>query len=432
MSKINPQAAALNQTLSDSNSAVYELLSARGRAIFSPRLGILGQTADAKGKKYNATIGMAYEEDGTIMALKDLTDEVGLDKQLVFPYAPSPGNKKLREEWQQQILKKNPSINEAISLPIVTCALTHGLSMAGYLFADTETEIVLAEPFWGNYRLTFNITYGASLVSFPLFNNQGFNIGGLKEVLEQGSAKKIILLNFPNNPTGYTPTNEEVDQLVATLADYVKENSLVVLCDDAYFGFVYEPGVFTESIFARLCNLHENLLAVKLDGCTKEDFVWGFRVGFITFGCKGGTKEFYTALEDKVAGSVRGTISNAPNISQALLMKGLASPGYDKEKAGKRALLQARYKEIKKILLEKTEYKKFFQPLPFNSGYFACFELADGLEAEPIRHLLLKKYDTGIISVGNLIRIAFSSIPKEKISELLDNVYKACQELTKK
>lgn len=431
MSKINPQAAALNQSLSDSNSAIYELLSERGMAIFWPRLGILGQTADAKGKKYNATIGLACEEDGTIMALKGIADKVGLDKQLVFPYAPSPGNKKLREVWQQQILKKNPSIDTAISLPVVTCALTHGLSMAGYLFTDAKTEIVLAEPFWGNYRLTFNVAYGASLISFPLFNDQGFNIEGLKKTLNQGSAKKILLLNFPNNPTGYTPTNEEADKLVTILADYVKENPLVVLCDDAYFGLVYEPGVFTESIFAKLCNLHENLLAVKLDGCTKEDFAWGFRVGFITFGCKDGTKEFYSALEDKAAGAVRGTISNAPNISQALLMKGFASTGYEKEKAGKRALVQARYKEIKKILLEKTEYKKFFKPLPFNSGYFVCLKLAGQLEAEQIRQLLLKKYDTGLISVGNLIRIAFSSMPKEKISKLLDNVFKACQELTK-
>ena len=52
---------------------------------------------------------------------------------------------------------------------------------------------------------------------------------------------------------------------------------MVVIIDDAYFGLVYEEGVYTESIFVELANLSENVLAVKLDGPTKRitfgDFV---------------------------------------------------------------------------------------------------------------------------------------------------------------
>ena len=46
---------------------------------------------------------------------------------------------------------------------------------------------------------------------------------------------------------------------------------IVVVLDDAYFGLVYEKGVHGESLFAEFAALHENVLAVKLDGCTKED-----------------------------------------------------------------------------------------------------------------------------------------------------------------
>ena len=49
-----------------------------------------------------------------------------------------------------------------------------------------------------------------------------------------------------------------------------------MLVDDAYFGLVYEDNVFKESIFARLAGLSENIMAVKLDGPTKEDYVWGW------------------------------------------------------------------------------------------------------------------------------------------------------------
>lgn len=431
MNEINKQAVALNKILFESNSAVYELLAGRGREIFFPHSGILGQTAEAKGKKYNATIGMACEDDGSIVALDAIAKNISVEKEQVFPYASSFGNKELREIWQRQILKKNPLISNIISLPVVTNALTHGLSVAGYLFCDSDSEIVLAEPFWGNYNLIFNISYGAKLTPFPLFKGRAFNVDGLKEILNQGVSKKILLLNFPNNPTGYTPTDREIDQLVAVMADYVQKNQLVVLCDDAYFGLVYEKGVFTESIFAELCDFHENLLAVKLDGCTKEDFVWGFRIGFITFGCKGGDKNFYTALENKAAGAVRATISNASNISQALLMKAFVSAGYENEKAKKRALLQARYEETKRILSEHEMYRQYFTPLPFNSGYFMCVKLSDKLKAEEVRQHLLKHYDTGVISIDNMIRVAFSSVGADKLQNIFDNLYKTCKELAK-
>ena len=38
-----------------------------------------------------------------------------------------------------------------------------------------------------------------------------------------------------------------------------------------------------ESLFGKFANLHPRILWIKLDGATKEEFVWGFRTGFITF-----------------------------------------------------------------------------------------------------------------------------------------------------
>ena len=101
--------------------------------------------------------------------------------------------------------------------------------------------------------------------------------------LEGGSSRKTVLLNFPNNPTGYTVTDAEAKEICETLkASAEKGNDIVVLLDDAYFGLIYEQGIYSESLFGLLANAHENLLAVKLDGPTKEDYVWGFRVGFMT------------------------------------------------------------------------------------------------------------------------------------------------------
>jgi len=204
------------------------------------------------------------------------------------------------------IYKKNPSLDSIeISRPIVGSALTHALSICGYMFVNDGDKIITPELYWGNYRLMFVNAYNAQMDTYETFTNNDFNIDGLKEKLSGPTGKKIVILNFPNNPTGYTPTDEETEQIKNILLDSAEAgNEIVVLIDDAYFGLVYEFGIITESIFTKLANLHENILAVKVDGATKEDYVWGFRVGFITYGIKGGNARLYKCLEDKTAGAI--------------------------------------------------------------------------------------------------------------------------------
>ncbi len=246
---------------------------------------------------------------------------------------------------------------------------------------------------------------------------------------EGAVGKKIVLLNFPNNPAGYTPTQTEQEALVKILkASADKGNKIVVLIDDAYFGLCYEDGIAKESIFASLCSAHENILAVKLDGPTKEDYVWGFRVGFITYGIKGGDAALYSALESKTAGAIRGNISNAANISQSLLLEAYSNPDYEAQKAAKYNTMKRRYCEVRRVL-ENEAYKSYFKALPFNSGYFMCIELAEGLDGEQIRKLLIEKYSIGVIALGKLLRIAFSGVSEANIKPLFEGIYEACKEI---
>ncbi len=328
------------------------------------------------------------------------------------------------------IKAKNPGLGDSdISLPVVTNALTHGLSMVGYLFADEAQEIILPDLYWGNYNLIFTQAYHTKFNTFKLYEGDGFNLKAFEEtVLNSPVGKKIILLNFPNNPTGYTPTTDEVDKIIGILHQAaVKGNKLAIIIDDAYFGFVYEAGIAKESIFAKIANLHENVLAIKIDGATKEDYVWGFRVGFITYGIKGGSPELYDALASKTAGAVRGNISNACNLSQSILVKAFKSPGYSDEKSVKYNVLEARYKKVRSVLSDQ-KFNKYFQALPFNSGYFMCLKLREGLDGEAIRQILLEKYDTGLIHLAGIYRIAFSSVAEDKIEDLFVNIYNACRD----
>jgi aspartate/methionine/tyrosine aminotransferase len=431
--KLDAQAQQLNDQINAANPHVFAMLSEKGKKVFFPKLGILAQTAEASGKRINATIGTALEDDSLPMCLESLWKQLNLQKKNIFSYAPSPGRPEIRSIWKEMLYKKNPSLSGAqVSLPVVTSALTHGLSMAGYLFCDPGDAIILPDLYWENYDLIFSHAYGATLASYPTFSGNAYNVEGLKQRLDASPrGKKIVLLNFPNNPTGYTVTGGEAQAIKKVLVDAANAgDDIVLFIDDAYFGLVFEKGVLSESLFSLLAGAHERILCVKFDGPTKEDFVWGFRVGFVTFGVKDGDSRLYGALEAKISGAIRGSISNTSNIGQSLLLKAYSDPDYDGEKTAKYVVLKRRYEKVRDILAAHREYAEVFEPLPFNSGYFMCVRLNVG-DAEPVRQKLLAKYDTGIIAQGSVIRIAFSSTPYRLLDTLLDNVYKAARDVAR-
>jgi aspartate/methionine/tyrosine aminotransferase len=432
MAELDPQAEDLNSIIKACNPAVYELLSRKGVAIYFPNKGILAQGAAAKGKEINATVGTAYEDDGSPMVLQSVAGLFEIDSKDAFPYAPSEGIKSIRNQWQEQIKIKNPSLGaQEISLPVVTCGVTNGLSMTGYMFVDEGDDIIVADLYWENYDLVFTNAYGANLKLFNFFKNKVFDIDSFRETVNAGSTgKKIVLLNFPNNPSGYTPTKEACRKIVHVLTEAAEAgNKLLVVLDDSYFGLFFEDDTYTESLFAQLASANENLLAVKLDGITKEEYAWGLRVGFVTYGIKNGSKELYAALEGKTSGAIRGNISNASHLSQSLFLNALKSDSHEQEKSRNKVNIRERYLKVKEVMAKHQEYTTYFEDLPFNSGYFMCIKLKD-LDPDLVWQTLLDKYSTGLICYGDkgLFRIAFASTPVDKIEKLFNNIYSACKE----
>ena len=424
---MNALAEQLNQTL----GPVADLLSPAGRRLYFPYGGILGQGAEAKTCEINATIGMAFEEDGSPLVMKCFADQVNLDRK-AFLYAGSFGMPKLREIWKNLQVQKNPSLKGvAYSLPVVTNALTHGLRIAAELFAGPDDQVVVPDLYWDNYSLVFEEACGAKLVTFNTFTKGAFDTAAMKKALLAEGDKKILILNFPNNPTGYTATVGDAKKIVAAVKAAAKAGKkVVVILDDAYFGLVYEEGIHGESLFAEFATLDKNVLAVKLDGTTKEDYVWGLRVGFIAFAFKGAKPEQLKALEAKAAANVRSCVSNITSIGQNMALAALADKGYAKQKREKYNVLKKRYVAIRKLLAKHPEYENAFEVMPFNSGYFMCVK-PKGVEAEAVRKQLIAKYSTGAIVLSGLIRLAFSTTPSAKLPKLFANVAAAINDLKK-
>jgi aspartate/methionine/tyrosine aminotransferase len=434
---MNPLAQELNEIIQTANVHVYEMLSEVGKDLYFPK-GILTQSAEAKEKahRFNATIGMATEKGRTMYLPSVMTMIRGLEPEESLTYAPSFGIMPLRKTWKEALLAKNPSLSgKQISLPVVTNALTHGLSVISDMWVNPGDILALPDKLWGNYSLVFAVRRGARIVNYAFFDDKGhFNLKSFESCLRTEAAKKdklIVLLNFPNNPTGYTVTPSEADRIVdILLALAEKGKNILAVTDDAYFGLFYSEDALKESLFAKLADRHPRLLAIKLDGATKENFVWGLRVGFITYGAllNGNHELVYSALERKTAGAVRGSISNVSHLSQSIVLKSLHSSSYKAEKEEKLRIMKERAEEVKRVL-SSAKYNAAWDVYPFNSGYFMCLNLKT-VDAERLRVHLLDKYGVGLISLGKHdLRVAFSCIEKQDIQELFDTVLKGVRDL---
>ena len=429
---INPLAQELNDALKGTTPG--ELLSDVGTRLYFPK-GIIAQSAEAKklGKTANGTIGTTVVEGKPIMLPSIKKYVPDLTSSELVGYAPTAGNPDLRAMWKESIIRKNPLLKDKkFSLPVVVPGLTAGISYLADLFLDETKPLVAADPSWDNYVLITEARRNAKFVQFKMFKDGKFNIEGLKETMqkqaESGSVR--ILLNFPQNPSGYSPTSGEAKQLVSIVKEIAeKDAKVMVWCDDAYFGLNYEDNIEKQSLFAYLCDLHKNVLAAKIDGPTKEDFAWGFRTGFITFGCKGLSDAQYEALVKKLMAAIRSSVSCAATPSQSLILKAASDGKLEEEKAEFRKILERRYKLVRDFV--STHESKFIKPLPFNSGYFMSFDTMS-IDAEKLRQKLLNDRGIGTISIDvKTLRVAFSSLDEEKINIVYQAIYDIADELGK-
>jgi aspartate/methionine/tyrosine aminotransferase len=436
---MNPLAEQLNQAIKAAAPHVYDMLSDVGKKLFFPK-GILSQSAEAREKAHliNATIGIAKEGGQTMRFDSVMAAINNIRPSHSLTYAPSFGIPALRKRWQAEMFEKNPSLaGKTVSLPVVTCGITHGIATFADVWTNAGDVIILPEMMWGNYNMIFSVRKDARIRHYELFTQDGgFNLGAFEQAVCQEAAdhrKITVLLNFPQNPSGYTVTEAEADRIVSILTAIAAAGTyVIVVTDDAYFGLFYESETLQESIFARLCGAHPGILAVKLDGATKENYVWGLRVGFITYGgtFNGDTASLFDALERKTAGCIRGTISNASHLSQTILLNSMQDPNNPGEKREKFDILMSRAKRIKAVSTD-PKYAAAWDVYPFNSGYFMCIRLKT-VSAEALRVHLLGQYGVGLIALGESnLRVAFSCMEASDVGKLFDIIFQGVKDLEK-
>jgi aspartate/methionine/tyrosine aminotransferase len=419
-------ASELNSVLNGTIAGRF--LSPLGSRFYFPR-GIVAQSAEAKKSALvaNATIGMAYS-GGKPMILSAIADSMPtLSPEQSVAYAPTAGVEQVRKDWKNLILRKNPSLKAGkISLPVVVPGLTAGISFMADLFFEENSTLITCDPCWDNYSLIFRERRNGIMRETPFISSgPGLDLQTIGRAVreEAGTGKVRIILNFPNNPSGYSPTRAEAEALAGLCLEAAEGGAdVLVLCDDAYFGLFYEPEIYQESIFSLLADSHERILAVKIDGPIKEDYVWGLRTGFVTFGSRGLGAEHYDALITKLTGAIRSSVSCANTPAQHIIIKALEDPRTPAEKARFQDIMQKRYNAVNEFLAKNPEHPAL-RPLPFNSGYFMCFR-CEGINAEALRQELLYRKGIGVVALGDsCLRVAFAGLDAEQIPPVYRTIY---------
>lgn len=95
------------------------------------------------------------------------------------------------------------------------------------------------------------------------------------------------------------------------------------------------------------------------------------------------------------------------------------------EQKANKDILKSRYLEVKRILQD-PRYAEILEVIPYNAGYFMSVRLLEK-DADEVRKKMLAEYGIGVIVFpNNVVRIAYSSVAKEKVKNIFEALYICC------
>ena len=388
----------------------------------------------------NATIGSATEDDGKLMVLPTLVEELRkLTGDQIFSYANMRGENEFVQAWKKDTIDTYPAYlqEEATTLstlPITACGgLTGGLMISAQVLFDKGDTILAPNSRWGNIDNVFFKNLQLKESTYELLDKEGnLNFDNLISQIqktEKEEKKFGIYLNFPNNPSGISPSFEEIKKLQEVIEEI--SISTTIFLDDAYEGCAYEDSVIEHSLFPHLIGLNEDVITIKVDGVSKRYFAYGARLGLVTVGFgEEVSDEEKIKTRELMAKATRTNTSSAPKGIQVAMSNVLNDPEKNKqihkEKTRNTSILENRYNHMKKLVGEKES--SILQPVGFNSGFFGYFQIKSKQQASEISHKLLEK-GLGTVPFENAknglngVRVAFCSISEKNIEKAVNILY---------
>jgi aspartate/methionine/tyrosine aminotransferase len=304
--------------------ALWAALSPLGRRVRQGANFLPLQTAEARGKAFNATIGQITDGHGRAVPLPPMAAALsGLDdgeRSRAFLYSPVEGLADLRNLWRSRQRHGQPD-GLPSSLPVVTVGPAQALALAAELFVVEGRAVALREPVRDEERELLETRLGGRLLAAPMARSGRFDPTALTRRLDglPDGDPAVVLLRFPPRSGGFIPHSRERTSLRQALAQAADRRPLVVLVDDTWEVMETER---SPSLFWRLLASHPNLIPVKIDGADGAAGFPGGRIGFLTFPFPP-ESGIARALESKVKMLLRAAAGSPSAASQVLVLRGL-------------------------------------------------------------------------------------------------------------
>ena len=185
-------------------------------------------------------------------------------------YTSNTGLKELKENISEYIKRKYNLDYEAKDEIIVTVGGSEAIDIALRTMLDKDDEVLIPEPCYVSYLPCTHLA-GGKPVSIPLKAENEFKLTRAELEEYYTDKTKILIMPFPNNPTGAIMTEEEL----APIVDFVIENDIFVITDEIYSELTYKGKHVSIASFP---GMKER--TVYINGFSKAFAMTGWRMGY--------------------------------------------------------------------------------------------------------------------------------------------------------
>lgn len=346
----------------------------------------------------DSTLGTLVDDNGNIICFDAVFDELkSLPNSEIAAYAQVAGQADYLEKLPDVCFMGNrpDAFIKAVATPGGSGAVRH----AFWNYTNPGDTVICGDWFWSPYR-TMADEFGRKLEVYPLFNeNGGYNVKEFKSTFERvlGEQKRILtIFNTPaNNPTGYSISDEEWDELLAIMLESAKdkENKITILLDVAYIDYAGQ-GDERRKFFKKFSNLPSNIFVMIAYSMSKGYTMYGMRSG-AAIGISSSKEiadEFYFTLSHSNRSNWSNGVRSAMKVFSNIWSDDTKSKKYLEELGKTKTLLTERAKAFvdasKEVGLEILPYRDgFFVTIPCSNAK----EISEKLIEENVFAVPLKK-----------------------------------------
>lgn len=186
-------------------------------------------------------------------------------------YTANRGLPELREEIARHYADVYETHYDAATDILVTVGVSEALDLAMRALLAPGDEVLIPEPCYVSYQAC-TILAGGVPVAVPAKQENEFRITPTELEEHVTPRTKVLLIGYPNNPTGAIMTREDL----LAIADFAQKHDLIVISDEIYGDLTY--GGEAHICFSSLPHMQERTLL--LNGFSKAYAMTGWRIGY--------------------------------------------------------------------------------------------------------------------------------------------------------